>query len=154
LLVIGVNRFLRAIGRNEWRAFLGTAQKTPSVTLDLRQGELARVKDKQEIIATLDPKGRNRGLYFGVEMNRHCGTTLRVVTPVHRMILETTGKMKALSTTVLLKGTECSGLCNHGCARAGHPMWREAWLERLAPAATEERGQPDRRSIDSARNGP
>ncbi|MEJ0099045.1 MAG: hypothetical protein WDO12_04605 [Pseudomonadota bacterium] len=133
LLIIVVNHVRRARGRYEWNAFLGKSPKTPSVTLGLQQGDEVRVKGAQEVIATLDPQGRNRGLYFGVEMNRHCGTTLQVITPVDRMILETSGKMKALKNTVLLKGTECSGICNHGCARAGHPLWREAWLERTQP---------------------
>jgi hypothetical protein len=132
LSIIGVNHLRRAARRYyDWGSLHGTNQKTPRVNLDLRPGEMVRVKDKPGIVSTLDPQGRNRGLYFGVEMNRHCGATLQVITPVDRMILEANGRMKGLSNTVLLKGAECSGLCNHGCARYGHPLWREAWLERL-----------------------
>ena len=39
--------------------------------------------------------------------------------------------MPPTSNTVLLQGAACTGLCNRGCARNGHPLWREAWLDRV-----------------------
>jgi hypothetical protein len=70
-------------------------------------------------------------MYFGnEETSRHCGKTYAVLARIDRMILEDSGKMRAINNTVLLRGTACSGLCFGGCARAGYPMWREAWLER------------------------
>ena len=115
----------------------GTLTKTPRVSLGLTSGELVKVKRKDDIVATLDSVGRNRGLWFGYEMIRHCGRTLKVIGPVRRMILENNGKMKKINHTVLLQGGACSGICNRGCARYGHPLWREAWLERVdgAPAS-------------------
>jgi hypothetical protein len=47
------------------------------------------------------------------------------------MILEDSGKMRKIENTVLLQGSACEGLAFRGCARHSHPMWREAWLERV-----------------------
>lgn len=125
------NKVAAKLRKPEFGAVLGKGTRTPSVSLGLRRGESVRVKSRAEIVETLDAKGRNRGLYFAYDMERHCGRSLKVIAPVDRMILETTGKMKKMSNTVLLKGGECTGLCNRGCARKGHPLWREAWLERI-----------------------
>jgi hypothetical protein len=110
---------------------VGTQTKTPAIAIDLKPGERVRIKGKEEVRQTLDAIGKNRGLYFGnEETSRHCGKTYSVLTRIDRMILEDSGKMRAINNTVLLRGTECSGLCFGGCSRGGYPMWREAWLER------------------------
>lgn len=129
------NAVARRRGRREFGGIFGHLKKTPSATLGLEGGELVRVKTKQEILDTLDEKGKNRGMYFSLDMTRNCGQHLRVITPVKRMILEHNGKMKQISNTVLLEGGECSGLCNRGCARGGHPLWREVWVEKAGPSA-------------------
>jgi hypothetical protein len=126
------NKLARRMGRPDFGMVIGTQTKTPAIVLDLKPGERVRIKDKAEVSQTLDTIGKNRGLYFGnEETSRHCGKTYRVLTRIDRMILEDSGRMRAISNTVLLRGTECSGLCFGGCARGGYPMWREAWLERV-----------------------
>ena len=52
--------------------------ETPSAKLDLRPGELVRIKSKEEIVATLDDTNHNRGLSFDGEMAHYCGRTARV----------------------------------------------------------------------------
>jgi hypothetical protein len=126
------NKLARTLGRPDFGMLIGTQTKTPAVSLDLKPGELVRIKSKPEVRQTLDVVGKNRGLYFGnEEASRHCGKTYSVLTRIDRMILEDSGKMRAINNTVLLRGTSCSGLCFGGCARGGYPMWREAWLERV-----------------------
>jgi len=132
------NKVATKLRKPEFGAVLGSGTKTPSVSLGLRRGESVRVKSREEIVETLDAKGRNRGLYFAYDMERHCGRSLKVIAPVDRMILETNGKMKKMSNTVLLNGGECTGLCNRGCARKGHPLWREAWLARIGGAGAAD----------------
>jgi hypothetical protein len=118
---------------------VGTAKKTPSVKLGLCPGELVRIKRKEEVALTLDEHGKNRGLGFGeAEISRHCGQSFRVLGPIDRMILEDSGKMRKIDSTVLLQGTACSGVTFRGCARNSHPMWREAWLERAGPEKNHE----------------
>lgn len=126
------NKVARTMGRRDWGMVAGTTAKTPKVVLALYPGERVRVKAKDEIEATLDERGKNRGLSFGdTETSRHCGHVYPVLARIDRMILEDTGKMRGINDTVLLQGASCSGLCFRGCARNGHPMWREAWLERV-----------------------
>jgi hypothetical protein len=133
------NNVARRLHRPDFGMLLGTQAKTPAVALALRPGELVRIKTKAEVEQTLDAAGKNRGMYFGnEETSRHCGKTYPVLARIDRMILEDSGKMRAINNTVLLRGTTCSGLCFGGCARGGYPMWREAWLERVderAPAS-------------------
>src|ERR1043166_638915 len=121
------NKLARTLGRPDFGMLLGTQTKTPAVALDLKPGELVRIKSKEEVRQTLDPTGKNRGMYFGnEETSRHCGKTYSMLTRLDRMILEDSGKMRPINNTVLLRGTMCSGLCFGGCARGGYPMWREA----------------------------
>jgi hypothetical protein len=130
------NKLARRLGHPDFGMLLGTQAKTPAVALHLKPGELVRIKTKAEVSETLDATGKNRGLYFGnEETSRHCGKTYEVLARIDRMILEDSGKMRAINNTVLLRGTSCSGLCFGGCARNGYPMWREAWLERIERAA-------------------
>ena len=65
--------------------------ETPTAKLDLRPGELVRVKSKEEIEATLDHSNHNRGLSFDGEMVRYCGRTARVRARVNRIVDEHTG---------------------------------------------------------------
>lgn len=134
LFMAAYNKFAHALGRSDFGMLLGKQQKTPAVALHLQPGERVRIKTRQQVAETLDAAGKNRGLYFGnEEASRHCGNAYSVLARIDRMILEDSGKMRAIDNTVLLRGTECSGLCFRGCARSGYPMWREAWLERVEP---------------------
>jgi hypothetical protein len=36
-----------------------------------------KVKEKEDIAATLNTRGRNRGLWFDREMTKHCGRAYR-----------------------------------------------------------------------------
>jgi hypothetical protein len=106
--------------------------------LDLRPGELVRVKTKEEIAGTLNAEGRNRGLWFDREMLPYCGGTFRVRTRLSRFINDRDGSMVELKNeAVTLDGVVCSGdlsLRRWFCPRAIYPFWRECWLERVEPA--------------------
>ena len=82
---------------------------TPSGTLDLRRGDLVRIKGKKEIEATLDETNHNRGLFFDGEMARYCGRTARVRGRVQRLVDEHTGEMIEIkSDCIMLEGIVCS----------------------------------------------
>jgi hypothetical protein len=143
---VGVGRFLRVLARAVWRkaartvglhrdiALWSERKPAPRPPLDLRPGELVRVKSKREIAETLDENGRNRGLAFDWEMLPHCGGTYRVQDRIRRFIDENTGTMVELKNECLvLDGVVCSGDLSAGrwfCPRAIYPYWREDWLER------------------------
>jgi hypothetical protein len=111
--------------------------------LDLQPGELVEVRPSEEIEATLDDRGFNRGLSFDREMLRYCGKTLRVKARVNRIIDESSGRMLRIKKDcIILEGSVCSGECSTGrwfCGREIYAYWREAWLRRVEdPAQTAD----------------
>lgn len=99
--------------------------------LDLQPGELVEVKSKEEIIPTLRPNNKNRGMLFDVEMLPYCGRRARVLRRVERIIDETSGKMLKLRDCLVLEDVYCQSLYHRFCPRAIYPFWREVWLRRL-----------------------
>jgi hypothetical protein len=69
-------------------------RRTPFENLGLRPGEWVVVKTKQEILATLDPHGCDRGLKLEAEMLPYVGKRYRVLGRVERIIDESTGRMR------------------------------------------------------------
>jgi hypothetical protein len=102
----------------------------------LESGDLVEVRSREEIAATLDHAGHNRGLSFSPEMLRYCGRRFRVRDRVRRLVDERNGRMIEISTDCfILEGAVCPGedgcwaylFCPHGT----FPFWREAWLRRI-----------------------
>jgi hypothetical protein len=120
--------------------FRGPHVRTPSESLNLKPGDVVRVKSRAQIVQTLDHNSRNRGLSFGFEMTRCCGGVAEVRYRVDRIIEERTGKMRELHDTVTLQNmrnneTLCDQcLCGNelgDCPRGELMYWREIWLERV-----------------------
>lgn len=110
-------------------------QPTPTCTLDLRPGELVRVKSYQEILGTLNTENRNRGLYFDAEEVPYCGHTYRVKGRLEKFIDEKSGRLVTLrNAAIILEGVWCQSRyseCRMFCPRSIYPWWREIWLERV-----------------------
>jgi hypothetical protein len=109
--------------------------KTPTMTLNLRPGELVQVRSKKEVLGTLNVDAKNRGLSFDVEMVPYCGRTFRVLSRVEKIINDKNGKMIHLPNgCLILDGVTCSGCLSRWrmfCPRAIYPYWREIWLKRV-----------------------
>jgi len=103
---------------------------SPAQPLNLKPGDLVRVKSLAEIKGTLDPEGKNRSLLFAPAMKDFCGQVLRVRDRVENIVLEGTSRQRTLKDTVLLEGSTCDGLCHRMCPRQSFLFWRECWLER------------------------
>ena len=114
----------------------GQLDKTPRETLDLQPGELVQVKSYDEILATLNAKNKNFGLFFDAEMVPYCGTVRRVRARVDRILDERTGKMLHFPREcIILEGAVCRAEYSENrlfCPRAIYPYWREIWLKRVA----------------------
>jgi hypothetical protein len=108
---------------------------TPASVLDLRPGELVRVKSFEEILATLDTEGKNRGLAFDVEMVPYCGGVFRVRSRLTKFIDEKTGRLSTMKRgCILLEGVTCQSRfskCRMFCPRSIYSWWHEVWLERI-----------------------
>ena len=114
---------------------ISRGQRTPVAFLNLRPGEMVRVRSLKEIERTLDTAGQNRGLYFDPEQVPYVNGTYRVLRRVERIISEETGRMLKLRTpSVVLESVVCQGRygeCRMFCPRSSYALWREAWLERV-----------------------
>jgi len=114
--------------------------RTPTAELNLHPGELVRVRSKHEIMQTLNPQLKNRGLWFDVEMVPHCGSIKRVLRRVERIVDEKTGRLIRLpQPCIILDGVTCSGNVSSNrmfCPRAIYPYWREIWLEHAETGAS------------------
>jgi hypothetical protein len=126
-----LNRFRAVLKTREIGLILGVAEKPDRGDLGLKPGDKVRIRTTEQIRATLDKTGRNRGLTFEPEMSLHIGKVYEVDYQVSRIIHEETGKMIPLTHTVVLKGLNCRGVCMKNCPRANPLYWREAWLERV-----------------------
>jgi hypothetical protein len=124
------------------RGTVPTGEKAPFVALDLKPGELVRIKPHEEILATIDSRNMNRGLYFDVEMVPFCGGVYRVRSRVERFMDERTGRIKSLKTpAVILEDVWCRSrfsTCRMFCPRALYSWWREIWLERVPASERDE----------------
>lgn len=136
----------RRAGGDGW--LNGPNQRTPTESLSLQPGEWVRIKSRAEIARTLDNRGRNRGMGICTEMQRCFGHEAEVRYRVDRLIEESTGKMRELSDSVVLKNInnneslaeECLCYGQLGdCPRGEIMYWREIWLERVDTPGTTGR---------------
>lgn len=109
-------------------------QPTPTEDLDLAPGEWVQVKSPEEICATINANGFNRGMRFDMEMLRYSGERYRVQMRVECLINEQTGKMMHMKNSCIqLEDVYCRAGCTPerlGCPRGSNTYWREIWLRR------------------------
>lgn len=129
---------LPRIGGNPWptrRGSLSEGEPTPAQSLNLRPGELVRVKPYKEILTTINFVRRNRGMTFDKEMVPYCGGEYRVNRRVSKIINEKSGKMMEMKTpSIILDSVVCKARysnCRLFCPRSIFAFWREIWLERV-----------------------
>jgi hypothetical protein len=134
LTITVFNREREKHQRTVYPYIVGTLDKTPIETSDLQPGELVQVRNKEEIIATLDRQNKNRGLLFDSEMLPYCGGIYRVLRRVHHILDEKTGRMMHMKyPCIVLEGVFCQSDFHRLCPRAIYSYWREGWLKRAAP---------------------
>jgi hypothetical protein len=150
---IGLGSFFRAIydgiqyvrGGRAYPWHRGTVpkqQRTPAGNLNLKIGELVRIKEYKQILNTLDDNRKNRGLHFHAELSLHCGKTFRVLHRPKKVMDESTGRLMELKNDcIVLEGADCDGRYTNplNCTRATYPWYREVWLERVSQEETESR---------------
>jgi hypothetical protein len=132
-LLVWIFNLIQSVRKGAYYPYIaGKLTKTPAIRLDLRPGELVRVRPKAEILETLDTRNRNRGLTFDREMVRYCGGTYRVRRRIDKLMSEKTGKMMPITADcIILEDVICTGELNRFCPRSVFPCWKETWLERV-----------------------
>jgi len=114
-------------------------------TSRLRAGEWVQVRTKEEILGTLDAKGRLDELPFMPEMLQYCGTTKRVSKRAHKTCDPALGiGGRKMASTVHLENIRCNGLAHDGCEAGCLIFWKEAWLKRLDRESATPNGVPSR----------
>jgi hypothetical protein len=127
-----INRCRRIFGQATIPRIVGELRRTPHVELGLQPGEWVEVKSHDEIVATLDRRGKNRGLSFDSEMLPYCGRRFRVLRRVETIVDEVTGKLRTLpGVCIVLEDVVCRGVYHRLCPRSIYPYWREIWLRRI-----------------------
>ena len=109
--------------------------------LNLSLGEVVEVRSEKEILATLDEDGTLEGLPFISEMHKYCGSRLRVLKRVNKILVEGEAEMKRIRNAVILAGTICDGQAHGGCQRTCPLLWKEAWLKRASASSSENANQ-------------
>jgi hypothetical protein len=145
-LVLGTYDWVQRLrGGRPYPLIQGRLQRTPSVDLGIGPGALVRVRAREEIVATLDQRNKNRGMLFDPEMTPFCGGEYRVQKSVDRIVDERTGKLIPLKDCLILDGVFCRAIYSQhkiGCPRAIPPYWRQQWLEPVAPGPDPEPARP------------
>jgi hypothetical protein len=94
------------------------------------------VKRPAAILATLDERGRLEELPFMPEMARRCGRRYVVDRRAERICdtVHYTGARRP-DRTVFLDDLRCDGSAHGGCQAECRLLWKEEWLEKIAPDA-------------------
>lgn len=109
----------------------GTAGAGAAPPPELAAGDWIRVRSPAEIASTLNAQNKNRGLWFDLDMLKHCGQTYRVDRRVDRII-------DVVSCRIITMKTPCfvlEGVCYSGEFQYFGPQhedlyWRAVWFER------------------------
>lgn len=101
-------------------------------SLDLKAGDWVQIRSKEEILETLDNKGRLDDLPFMPQMFAFAGQRFQVVKSAHKTC-DTVNQSggRALPDTVHLDRLRCDGATFGGCKAACLIFWKEAWLRRV-----------------------
>lgn len=101
----------------------------------LSAGERVVVLPPEQIARTLNHKGKNRGLWFDLDMLKHCGREYRVQASVRTIIDDATGQMRSMKTPcITLEDVDYSGEGLNFNAQHDPTFWRESWLRRADSA--------------------
>jgi hypothetical protein len=97
--------------------------------MEMHAGDWIEVKSKEEILATLDKRGRRENLPFMPEMLALCGRRVRVASSAHKTCGPNQGNYLPLQTNGLVHlGFRCNGSAHGGCQNACQLFWHKDWL--------------------------
>jgi len=119
--------------------------------MTLSAGDWVEVRSKDEILATLDERGRLDGLPFMPQLFKWCGQRFQVHKRAHKTCDTVTGAItnnwlgRSLPNTVHLD-LRCDGAAYGGCQAACLIFWKEAWLKPVDPSGSAS-ADPDRTAI-------
>ena len=122
------------------------APSLPGAPVSFESGDRVRVLSRPEIEKQLDKKNRTKGLLFSDAMWKYCGKEFQILKKAEQIVIESTGEVRKLSDTYLLKDNVCDGLAFRGCSRECYWFWRAGWLKRV-DSKTEPSDLPEDRTL-------
>ncbi len=126
-------KLMKRTSANAMMEDTAVADSTAVEPLNLMVGDKVQVRSLKEITATLDEKGKFKGLYFMPEMEAFCGKQFKIFKKAEKIKLESNGELRKLrSPSYFLDGVHCTGFFQGGCDRACFHYWREEWLIKLS----------------------
>jgi hypothetical protein len=122
--------------------------------LNLQPGEFVEVRAAAEILGALDDDGSLEGLPFMPEMLAFCGHRFRVYRRAHKTCdtIDWSG-LRGMDRAVHLEALRCDGSAHGGCQAGCLLFWKEAWLRRDDPGASDVAppgGLPAQSTVDPA----
>jgi len=109
-----------------------------------RTGDWVEVRSKEEILHTLDVKGRLDGLPFMPQMFQYCGQRFRVYKRAHKTCDTVNGTGGRRLASGLHLDLRCDGTAYGGCQAGCLIFWKEAWVKPVGgcqePAETSSTG--------------
>ena len=105
--------------------------RRPDPALFAASSDRLTVLPLEEIARTLNSQGKNKGLWFDVEMVKHCGQEYRVSARVQKIIDDATGQVRFMKTPcIMLETVDSTGEGLHFNPQHDPIFWRESWLRR------------------------
>jgi hypothetical protein len=110
-----------------WRRWL-----RPWLGGSLRPGDIVRLREPAEVLATLDSLGRWNGLPFMPEMLACMGREWVVDRRIDKINDWMGGnELRRTRGIVTLVGARCGGEAHGGCQAGCHMLWSDQWLRRV-----------------------
>jgi hypothetical protein len=102
--------------------------------LNLKKGDIVRVRSSEEIAKTLDENNKFERCEFMETMWEFCGKKYKVFKRVEKILDPWTSKLRKCKNLVILEGLLCHGDPKHAtaCDRTCLYYWNEAWLEKVS----------------------
>lgn len=120
----GCGRLCPLMFRDEW---LSPAE-SPAAAEPPIGGSYATVRSLAEIRATLDWRGRHRGLMFMAEQAEWVGRRARILKKLDRLLEGDRENVPVREPIYMLDGPRCSGRAYERCDRGCGLLWHADWL--------------------------
>jgi hypothetical protein len=115
-----------------------------AMSLTYEVGDWVEVRSREEILSTLDEKGRLDNMPFMPEMLQYCGKRFRVSKRAHKTCdtVHGTGGRR-VEDCIHLEGLRCDGTAHGGCDAACFLFWKTAWVKPVERSVRERSRHPD-----------
>jgi len=123
-------------------------------SVKLRAGDWVEVRSKEEILWTLDGRGRLEALPFMPEMFQYCGQRFQVFKTAHKTCNPASGLgARRMENAVHLTGLRCDGGGHGGCQAGCLIFWKEAWLMKIGGRDAVPRDSPAAEAVATTAGG-